>query len=107
VDPKTGTWQYTDKSLGAGVQVGPNGATLLSRDPTDVSSLFLLTPCRATLKSEDGGLTCSMRVWQNTQSLCNKTALKVHMHLSKRAALKADICLDPSRSFFAAVLVPF
>ncbi|EIE20121.1 hypothetical protein COCSUDRAFT_48615 [Coccomyxa subellipsoidea C-169] len=34
VDPQTGTWAYTDKSLGAGVEVGPNGASILSRNPT-------------------------------------------------------------------------
>ncbi|CAL8471037.1 g10579 [Coccomyxa elongata] len=34
VDPQTGTWEYTDKSLGAGVEVGPKGASILSRNPT-------------------------------------------------------------------------
>ncbi len=37
VDPQTGTWEYTDKSIGAGVQVGPNGASVLSRNPTKVT----------------------------------------------------------------------
>lgn len=39
VDPQTGTWAYTDKSLGAGVEVGPSGASILSRNPTQVSPL--------------------------------------------------------------------
>ena len=37
VDQNTGTWQLTDKSLGAGVAVGPQGAQLLTVTPSAVS----------------------------------------------------------------------
>ena len=36
VDPQTGTWELTDKSLGAGVTVGPHGAQLLTATPSTV-----------------------------------------------------------------------
>lgn len=39
VDPQTGTWELTDKSLGAGVAVGPHGAQLLTATPSTVSML--------------------------------------------------------------------
>lgn len=53
VDPQTGTWELTDKSLGAGVAVGPNGAQILTAKPSTVSSparqkLFL--SCMACLQ---------------------------------------------------------
>lgn len=47
VDPNTGTWEYTDKSLGAGVEVGPNGAALLSRSPTAVRCMLAFPTKRA------------------------------------------------------------
>ncbi len=39
VDPKTGTWELTDKSLGAGLAVGPHGAQLLTTTPSTVRIL--------------------------------------------------------------------
>ena len=39
VDPQTGTWELTDKSLGAGVTVGPHGAQLLTATPSTVSAV--------------------------------------------------------------------
>ena len=41
VDPNTGTWELTDKSLGAGVAIGPNGAQLLTATPSAVRTLSL------------------------------------------------------------------
>ena len=30
VNPQTGTWEYKNKALGAGVEIGPNGASLIT-----------------------------------------------------------------------------
>ena len=50
VDPKTGTWELMDKSLGAGVAVGPHGAQLLTATPSSVCTSAAPTPaCVASL----------------------------------------------------------
>jgi hypothetical protein len=53
VDPQTGTWELTDKSLGAGLAVGPDGAQILTAKPSTVSlsvSVKLLLSCMASLQ---------------------------------------------------------
>ena len=42
VDPETGTWELTDKSLGAGVAVGPHGAQLLTAKPGTVRTCWAM-----------------------------------------------------------------
>ena len=55
VDPQTGTWEYKDKALGAGVEVGPDGAALITRPANAPQAsltgipLAALTSRRATL----------------------------------------------------------
>ncbi len=49
VNPKTGTWVYKDKALGAGVAIGPDGAALLTGNATTVQSSVL--PSHACTKT--------------------------------------------------------
>lgn len=59
VDPKTGTWELTDKSLGAGVAVGPHGAQLLTATPSTVRTSAVGTPAFAAGRPAPCRKACS------------------------------------------------